>query len=61
VPACTLEASHKGGIFVMGQRFRSSGRRRAALATAMTSAALLGTTLIAVGPAQAGTGNGCAN
>jgi hypothetical protein len=64
LPACTLKASHKGRIFLLGQRFRSSGRRRAALAAAaMTGAALLGTTLIAAGPAQAstGNGNGCAN
>jgi hypothetical protein len=46
---------------VIRQRFRSSGRRRAALATtAMTGVALLGTPLIAASSAQASTSN-CAN
>jgi len=38
---------------VIGQWFRSAGRRRAALATAMTVAALLGTNLLAATSAQA--------
>ena len=38
---------------MIGKRFRITRRRRRALATAMTGAALLGTTLLAAAPARA--------
>jgi hypothetical protein len=48
---------HKGRKFVIGQRFRPARGRRAALAAAITGAALLGTNLLAAAPARADSGD----